>query len=94
MNRIYRLVWSHRTQSLVVVSEAARGLSKQGGRKKLSVRAISLALAMLNGTAVMAADACGSGTVTINTSQTINDNCVLNPGSNLGIVFKTIQPIT
>ena len=83
MNRIYRLVWSHRTQSLVVVSEAARGLSKQGGRKKLSVRAISLALAMLNGTAVMAADACGSGTVTINTSQTINDNCVLNPGSNL-----------
>ena len=45
MNHVYRLVWSHRRNGWIAVSELARGRKKGGGRK-LTLAALSLAAAV------------------------------------------------
>lgn len=44
MNKVYRLIWSHHQQALVVVSEHTRGRGKLGGKAKTVATAVALAV--------------------------------------------------
>jgi filamentous hemagglutinin family protein len=46
MNHVYRLVWSHRRNGWVAVSELARGRKKGGGGRKLVAAALTLTAAV------------------------------------------------
>jgi hypothetical protein len=46
MNRVFRLVWSHATQSWAVVSEHTKGKGKTSGRAKLLLNLPSVMLGL------------------------------------------------
>lgn len=102
MNHIYRLVWDHRSCSLVAVAETAKGRGKHGGKANTLSAAVAGALMALAAGDAMAVGACVVGTNTTLTTS-VAGPCVVpatgvfivdvagtvTGGGNLGVLVDT-----
>ncbi len=86
MNHVYRLVWSHRRNGWVAVSEIARGRKKGSGRR-LTLAALSLTAAVAQAGPTGGQVVSGTGQI----SSTGNTTTVTQSSQNLSLNWQTFN---